>query len=223
MSAAIDLPDCWGVDTSCKITPEIAKKLAASKIPHDGVEHAIEFVWRYVHFGPALGGDVDADEVKRLEDEGLALLVVQHCRYFPWAASAKRGAEDGKHAVENAMAAGYLEGCSLAIDLEGVSNPGQAAIDHANAWAEVVEAGGYSPTDYIGFDSGMTADEHFALPKMHRYFGAAGAWNVSKRGLCCRQYPTTTIAGIPCDPDHAYPDAFGGTLRAMVGLCTAND
>ena len=224
MSVAFDLPECWGVDCDTKLTPENAKALATAKFrAHDGVEHPIRFVWRYVGLGPSVGLDLDADEVEGILEAGLGLLVVQHCPRGPWAASAERGAQYGQRAVEHARAAGYLESCSLAIDLEGVSNQGRAAIDHANSWIAAVEAGGFSPTDYIGYDSGLTADEHFALPRVHRYFGAAGSWNVSKRGLCCRQYPTTMLAGVPfpVDPDHAYPDAFGGSLRAMVSQAWA--
>jgi|HubBroStandDraft_6_1064221.scaffolds.fasta_scaffold825114_1 hypothetical protein len=215
MAQALELPDCWGIDCTTKITAARAKAIKAARIKLDGGEHPIAFLARYGPLpGNPRGEDLDVEEVKVLEDEGLPFFVIQHCRGGSWMASKDRGAGDGVFLAKFVTDLGVAQTVCLGLDLESVRNPGQPVFDHATAWAVPIAGAMYSPTDYIGFDSGLSADQHFELTAFHRYWGAAGSWNVAKRGLCCRQYPTMTLPGLdfPVDPDRAFADLMHGRL-----------
>jgi hypothetical protein len=213
-TAAVSLPDCWGFDTNTKLTLKTASALASSAY-HD---NPLTFAFRYVFFGPPRLGDLSPLETDAILTAGLRLLVVQHCRAPGWTASGQLGSSDGSWAARNARDAGYLAGCHLAMDLEGLSNSGHPVFDHAVEWCNAVRAGGYLPLIYVGYDAGLNADELWNIPNVDRYWSDFGQREVSHRGFCAKQFSQTTIAGIQVDPDHAMPDALGGTLTAMGAL-----
>ncbi len=203
------VPSSWGIDTSAKLSGTAPKRLASTPLA-SGKE--IRFVWRYVFFGPARPGDIDAGELEAILEAGLILLLVQHCRSGSWHASGAQGAEDGAWAVRNAQAAGYPLGACIALDLESVANPGAAVQSHATQWCAVVKEAGYLPVVYVGFDCGLTPEELYELPGVERYWSDAGPRSVAERGFCCKQYPQTSVAGTPVDPDQAFPDQLGNFL-----------
>lgn len=213
----------WGFDCSTKLTAASAKALASTPLPKPGGRPGetvmLEYVWRYVFFGPALRGDIDRDELVMLLDHFRVVLLVQHCRAKEqpngWLASAARGAEDGKWAAENAFQAGYMPGAYIELDMEDVANPGIAAIEHAEAAYENIRQGGFPRSTYVGFDCGMTSTQLYGLKGTDRYHSDAGNRQVAVRGCCCKQHPTILHAGVQIDPDEAYPDALGGSLVGM--------
>jgi hypothetical protein len=135
--------------------------------------------------------------------------LVQHCRGGAWAASAQLGADDGKVAADLASDMGYTSDCNLAVDDESLKNPGPDAIAHFVAWCQQWQ----SACLYEGFDPGMTPEQEYENPGVKRYWGAVGPWDVAVRGVCCRQGMQFTHAGVVIDPDRAFPDKLGGTLR----------
>lgn len=216
---AIALSECWGADTSAKLSAPEAKALAGATLSGSPVT----FVERYVFFGRSRPGDLDRDEAARILDAGLTLLVVQHVRNPGWLAGGALGAQDGQYAASNAAAAGYDpslrdehgRGPSIALDLEGCKDSGQYVIDHCEAWASAVRAAGYSPVLYVGYDCGLTPEQLYEMHGIDRYWSDAGPRSVATRGFCCRQQPQTTAAGILVDPDYAAPDALGGVLTGV--------
>lgn len=208
----VELPHSWGCDTSTKLTVASAQRLSAAQF--HGQE--IRFVFRYVPLpGNNPEGDIDAAELEAIQDAGLVLLLVQHCRAGSWAASGAQGALDGAQAGRSAAAAGYATGAMVALDLESLATVGQPVIDHCEAWSSALADAGFRPLLYVGFDCGLTPQQLYDLHGFDRYWSDAGLRNVAKRQFCCKQYAQTVIAGISVDPDHAFPDLLGGCLVGM--------
>jgi hypothetical protein len=205
---AAPLPACWGVDCEQKLRPADAQRLSVAN--YNG--QRIAFVWRYVFFGQPMRGDIDVIEAQAIADAGLTLLIVQHPRNPGWLASPSRGTEDGKWAAANARNAGYPPGAYIALDLEGLGNPGQMVIELAEAWCEPVKDAGYGCCVYVGFDCGMTAAQLYALRNVDRYWSDAGGRSVDTRGVCMRQHTQTILAGVQVDPDEHFADKLGGLL-----------
>jgi glycoside hydrolase-like protein len=221
VTIAIELGDCWGFDTERKLSASDAKALAAASITIDGEAHPIAFGMRYVPLpGNSSAQDIDAREMEGLNDEGLVVVLVQHCRrgvevrpgVWLWEASAGQGALDGDTAARAARAAGHAPGASLGLDLEAVANIGQPVIDHCQAWAESASSFGFQPFLYVGFSCGLSPQQLYDLHGIDRYMSDAGPRSVVTRQFCCKQYTTQTVAGIQIDPDHCYPDLLGGVL-----------
>lgn len=204
--------DCWGIDTAMAgaLTDEQLVALYAAKMPNGQTP---KFLWGYC---PLPGNapsrwDWTGARMRAACDVGFIVLMVQHCRSGAWVASAEQGDADGQHAADYAAAQGYPSDCHLAVDDESLKNPGPDAIAAMTAWAK--HPG--NPLLYEGFAPGMTPDEEYELPDVRAYWGAYGPWNVSTRGVCCRQGLPIVLAGLQVDPDHAAPDNLGGVLRGM--------
>ena len=214
---SIDLPDCWGIDTSMAgaLSDAQIQALCKARLPN---KQLIKFVWGYV---PLPGNvpskwDMSASRLRAYCDAGLCVLLVQHCRSGLWIPSAAQGQIDGACAGNYAKEIGYLPDCHLAMDDESVAAAGAAMFSHAAAWCGLSGVRlGAQPVIYEGFDPGLTPEQEWEIPDVDRYFGAYGPWEVSTRGVCCRQSLQINVAGIGVDPDHAFPDKLGGVLRAM--------
>lgn len=210
----IDLPDCWGVDTSMAgvLTDEQLRRLVEGQLPN---KQPIKFLWGYVPLpGNKSKWDMTAERARAACDAGLYVLLVQHCRKGLWTASEATGREDGQHAGECAAEIGYPTDCHVVLDDESVKNPGPDVFKHVVGWCDAVLVGG-RPCVYEGFDPGLTPQQEYEIPNVDRYWGAYGPWNVSVRDVCCRQSLQITLNGVGYDPDHAFPDKLGGVLRAM--------
>ena len=218
--ASRDLGIELGFDTDVKLTPAACQRLAASVYGGKSFTFAI----RYVHHGPAPREDLDSDELHVLLGSGFTVLAVQHPRAPENnVLSAELGTSDGEWAVRNATAAGYVTPAGgspicLVVDIEGVKNPGAAVSAYLVEWCRVVGAAGYRPAVYHGFDPGLSPEELYAIPNVDRYWAAYGPWTVAKRGDCCKQHTTVTIAGVELDPDYAFPDAEGGVLTGLADV-----
>ena len=216
MYGAVDLHDCWGVDTviAGALTDEQLRALAEATLPNG---QPVKFLWMYVPLSGnrASHWDASADRMRAACDAGLIVMLVQHCRSGLWTASAELGQADGEEAGVYASDLGYPTDAYIALDDESVANTGKPVTDHLVAWCEAVKFAG-RPCIYEGFSPGLSPSGLYGIPNVDRYWGAAGPWNVDKRGVCCRQfYPPVKVAGIVCDMDHAFPDKLGGTLRGM--------
>ena len=202
-------PNGLAIDTSARISPAAAIEIAAAQINGQ----PILGIGRYVSLHePEPSSDITSDELLGItEGAGLGCWLVQHV-FSKWSASAALGTEEGKIARDNALAVGYPLGCHLFLDLEGCQTVGQVNIDYCNAWAaEVIAA--FPPGLYRGFASGISsAQAYVSLPTYHLYWKAPGPWDVDIRGCAIVQGMTTTVVGIPADPDTLSADKLGGRL-----------
>ncbi len=208
-----EVPDCVLVDTSTKLDARACTALAASTWNGRSVRGAV----RYISIHNEARGDIDAVEVAAILEAGLGFMAVQHVRYPGWSATDTQGGIDGAAAAINAHGAGYLTGCTLWLDLEGVRNVGTEVVAYVNAWANAVAAAGYMPGLYVGYACGLSPYElYYDLPGIHVYWSDAGPRAVADRGFAMKQHAQTVIAGVQVDPDTATADAMGGRPRWMI-------
>jgi hypothetical protein len=218
---ALPLGDCWGFDTSRKISFAEARAIIDTGMVVDDGDRAVSFAMRYVPLpGNNSAQDIDAREMEWLLDAGLSVVLVQHCRkgvevqpgVWRWTASQGQGALDGDVAARAAKSAGHASGASLGLDLEAVANIGAPVAQHCEAWASAVSGAGFEPFVYVGFSCGLSPQQLYDLHGITRYMSDMGPRSVVIRGFCCKQFATQTVAGIQVDPDHAQPDSLGGVL-----------
>jgi hypothetical protein len=154
--------------------------------------------------------DISPDESQLIVDNFQYFGLVQHCLRAQtgkstWTASPQLGALKGLTAKGHADLVLYPDDSMLAYDDEDVSGD---IIGEINAWAANV---GRPSLVYTGYAPGMTEQELYdALPDVHAYWGAAGAWDVAVRGVCMRQHQTVVIGGVGFDPNIASADKLGG-------------
>lgn len=189
--------------------------------------HGYRFAVRYVRRDQPHSFDLTADELRDILGAGLALMVVQHVESATsWTPSSEKGFRYGHVAAQSAHEAGYENGCTLWLDLEGVSSYTGAAVTiaYANSWFDVVKSAGYEPGIYIGWHCGLTAKQLYRDLKFSHYWGA---YNLNAdeapaiRGLCMHQRAAKR-ADIPAgityqiDTDLITADNLGGLPTLMV-------
>lgn len=174
----------------------------------------MSFVVRYVsRYAPELE-DLSLDEVQNILDAGLALMIVQHAPEPGWSPSVAVARGWAEAAVENTLALNIPRGITIWNDHEGVSmssTPAQISA-HINAWSKVVLDAGFQPGLYVGFDSGLSADQLYYDLSLTRYWKSAS--NVpapAKRGFCMQQMLVSgVIANVAYDKDIISLDSLGG-------------
>lgn len=193
------------IDCSAKISRTIADCL---------VQDGVRALWRYVSFHPQpIGGDLDKTELALLITAGLTVLVVQHVRNPGWHASSIVAANDAIAAISNAHKAGYEvdsgSPLSLALDLEGVSNPGSDAFAHADVWCRTVRTAGYAPVVYVGYASGLDSvalDSIGGEPAFWCDFAPLSARPRPTVGYALHQQAQSSMCGISVDVDAILQD-----------------
>jgi hypothetical protein len=203
-------------DTSAKLSLSEARALWAA---------GERTIIRYVFFGPARPGDIDAAEIAMLTGLGFTVLLVQHVRNPGWVGSTETGEADAGWAMKNAAAAGYAPslGLYLGLDLEGVGRGGPA---HAAAWcARLV---GYAALVYVGYASGMTTATLDALegdPIWADYpvrfwadYAALSQRPTPSKGWTLHQQAQTTVAGIGIDRDTVMQGGLCGLADGDVNV-----
>jgi hypothetical protein len=122
---------------------------------------------------------------------------------------------DGLAAVTRARAAGYLPGCHLWMDLEGVASMvgPVAVIQYVEAWASVVLAAGFRAGLYYGVQAVLSGAQLYGIRGVDQYMrGANISLNVANRGCSVIQmWPPVTISGVNLDVDVTIPDNDGDT------------
>lgn len=212
------LPECWGCDTSQKLSPEMAQNLARAHLANG---NQIKFVVRYVSLETEPGGlgaysiDIDPTERDGILSAGLTLLLVQHVQFPGWYASAMTGCDHGNAAANHALWVDYPKGAHIALDLEGVSDSGEQVIEYVNAWCRAVIRNGFKPVVYVGYACGLTPEQLWELPLVDRYWSDFGKREVANRGFCMIQGVQENLAGIKIDPDKHQADLLGGVLVGM--------
>lgn len=216
---AIDLPDCYGIDTAIAgiLSDAALRRIVATPISTPVGPMPCKFIWGYVPLpGNSSKWDMTAERARAACDAGLYVLLVQHCRSGTWPACEATGRSDGEHAAEY-VSQFYPADAHVAMDDEAVSTPGIPMLGHAFGWCDELRKAAL-PAIYEGFEPGLTPAQEYSIPNVDRYWGAYGPWDVATRSVCCRQGRQISYAGIQADPDHAFPDKLGGTLRAMARL-----
>ena len=199
-----------GFDSDIVITA-----LAAQQFVSKGFRYCL----RYVSRGAAAAKDLSTAEAERILNAGLALMSVQHVRRSGWTPSPDLGKQDGQHAASNAADIGFPAGVNVWCDLEGVATgtAAQTVTDYCNAWFDAVEAGGFLPGLYVGFQCVLNEQQLFQLKFQHYWRSQSNVPNVSKRGYQMIQlFPETPISGLKVDIDVTQNDYKGGKVQWLV-------
>ncbi|MDB5135461.1 MAG: hypothetical protein JWP37_2064 [Mucilaginibacter sp.] len=174
-----------------------------------------DFCVRYVPRTAALAaGNLTNAEALNILNAGLALMAVQHVAIEGWVPDENLGAAYGSYAATYASeVVGLPRGMNIWCDLEGVA-PGTDAADviaYCQAWYDAVNAAGYVPGIYVGWDTMLTSQQLYSdLPFQH-YWRAYNGPGVATRGFQVLQTTEKTVSGITIDPDTTQNDNLGGT------------
>ena len=115
-----------------------------------------------------------AEELVNIPAAGLWLGFYTSSRAPKWTPSAATGHEDAARVIAFVQKHGLPRGATFWDDLEepnGLAGP-QAMIDHVDACAGDVTAFGCMAGDYIGDSCGLTSEEWYARPNVHRYWAS---------------------------------------------------
>jgi hypothetical protein len=173
----------------------------------------MEFVVRYVPRTPALiPGNLTAAEIEIILSAGMALMAVQHVSPDNWMPTAAIGLQYGQYAGAYAKAIGLAAGVNIFLDLEMVSTTATAAatIAYCHAWFNEVQAAGYVPGLYVGWQTGLSSQQLHDLPFLHYWRGYNADIAVAERGYQILQHPQLTMSGVEYDPNTIQADALGG-------------
>lgn len=208
------LPDgARGVDVNQTVTADDAQAFATA---------GYAFIVRYVRRSQPHGYDLTVAERDDILNAGLGLQIVQHVAPDGWVPTPADGTIYGTTAATECGALGIPAGVSVWLDLEGVKpgTPHGDVIGFCNNWYDVVKAVGYTPSLYVGFHAGLSADELYRKLKFAAYWSAftnnTGDAPVV-RGFQMYQHaakPTDLIPGYTnqtMDTDTIKADALGGT------------
>lgn len=176
-------------------------------------ENGEVFVIRYLPRTPELViGNLTVSEVATILASGLKLMAVQHVALPGWLPTAALGMEYGAFAARYATSIGILPGTTVWLDLESVSHAAtsQLVIDYCKAWFVQVNAAGFAPGIYVGWETGLTSVSlHDDLP-FESYWNAYNGPGVATRGCQIVQHPQQTLHSIVYDPNILQADHFGG-------------
>jgi hypothetical protein len=209
------------VDTNYKPTELQARQMWAA---------GVRGIWRYVFFGPARPGDLDGAELQILLGLGFWVGCVQHVPKESWHADISTGLAHAQSSVSNAIRAGYVtpEGqhpVALALDMEGIGNPGASSLAYARVSLQVRHTQGYQGVVYCGYDSGLKSEDLDSLNDDESCGGSMLEWwcdfapltsrPVPARGYAGHQKPQSVLGGVPVDVDQVLRDnaIYGLVLR----------
>jgi hypothetical protein len=199
-----------GFDVNAVLTSEFAQGFVAQ---------GFKFCLRYISRGIEVGTDLTSTEAEHILNTGLALMPVQHVRRPGWIPSAAIGTQDGQHAANNASTIGFPVGVNVWCDLEGVAlgTSAQAVIEYCNAWLEAVNAAGYLPGLYVGFQTLLNEQQLFQLKFQHYWRSQSNVPNLGKRGYQMIQlFPEIQVNGLKVDVDITQTDYKGGGPQWLI-------
>jgi hypothetical protein len=163
-------------------------------------------------------GSVTAAELAILLDAGLSFMPVTYSRPGGWTPTAEMGTQDGQNDIQQLKALGILTGCTVWIDLEGVSlaTPANIVSEWINNRAAVMKAAGFDVGVYVGVNDVLSGPQLYAIPNVNRYWKSASDVPTPTCGFCLLQlFPTTTVAGISVDVNVVQQD-WEGRLPMVV-------
>jgi hypothetical protein len=169
-------------------------------------------VIRYVPLqGVNASADISNEELERMLVRKLRSAWVQHPRFPGWDPAAHNGETDALVACNHAKLAGYADGTTGYLDLEGMSPKATVATasKFARDWIHVAVNEGARPGIYIGFDIPLGPLELWEFPYVHTYWSDMGHRKVAQRGCAINQGASTSIAGTVFDVDYVADDLLG--------------
>jgi hypothetical protein len=214
MSATRLSDNSWGIDTSGKLTSKMMQTLASQELP---IGKKPAFLFRYVSRGTPSVYDITADEARACVDSGMILCIVQYGPpSSPWPVDASHGTQHGQAAATNASGVGYPQGAHIFLDMEGLHPMGEVVEEYVQAWCAAVHAAGYLAGVYVGFASGLTADQWASLTCVDLFWcDAADRTPPTGVGFAIKQHMTINSMVLPVDPDFVSPDLKG---RMLIGM-----
>lgn len=186
----------------------------------------VEAVFRYVFYGEPRSSDLNATELEDCASEDLIVCIVQHPRLpADNVLSIATGKSDAEWAMTNALAAGYdpsvVGPLSLALDMEGVRNPGPDSVAHAMTWVNLVVLGvggtGFLPLPYIGYLSGLSGADCDEMLAETEFWCDDGPYDLRPkiaRKYAMKQGGEGRIAGVSIDINTVLKDGaiFGAAV-----------
>jgi Domain of unknown function (DUF1906) len=172
-----------------------------------------EFVIRYLPRTSALtAGNLTSEEINIILTAGLSLGAVQHVELPGWQPSAALGSKYGQYAGQRSAEIGLPQGINIWLDLEEVAttSTAQEVIDYCKAWYTEIQAHGYVPGLYVGYQVGLTDQQLYDLPFQHYWRAYNCDQNIPTRGYQLIQHPQKTLNGISFDPNNTQADQLGG-------------
>lgn len=164
---------------------------------------------RYIPRTPELmKGNLTGVEIAAILAADLSLCVVQHVPLPNWQAMAALGKEYGEYAVAYAEQIGLAKGINIWLDLEEVA-AGSDANGYCRAWFAAVQAAGWIPGLYVGWQSGLTSQQLYELPVTHYWRAYNCDQDVPVRGYQIIQHTQQILNGITFDPNTIRADALG--------------
>jgi hypothetical protein len=166
------------------------------------LQAGLKFAVRYL-------GSLSASESETILAAGLGLMPVTYGQGANWSPTsggpaANMGTAAGRTDLQHLANAGLPKGCTVWIDLEGVSPSATAADVGAwvNARASVLRSAGWDAGLYVGADSVLNSAELYALVSIDRYWKSLSDVSTPTCGWSLIQlYKTVTIAGTEVDVD----------------------
>lgn len=180
-----------------------------------------EFAVRYIRRDQARPNDLSTSEIAALHSAGLAVMPVQHVESEDcWRPTGEKGRQYGANAVDACRRLNLPPGVSVWLDLEGVATDvdPEDVVRYCNAWFDVVDAAGFNPGLYVGWQAGLTPLQLHKRLRFSRYWAAYNL-NLDQypavRGVCMRQRAAQPVnvpkgVGFQIDTNMVQQDAFGG-------------
>jgi hypothetical protein len=150
---------------------EVVSETKAQAFHDQGYRFALRYIGREV----MKAHDLSEKEAKRLLDAGIALMPVQHVESEErWIPTPDKGTLYGKNAGKFAEELGFPPGVNVWLDLEMVdlTVPRADVIAYCNNWFDGVDAAGYRPGIYVGFNPRLTGKQLRERLKFRHYWGA---------------------------------------------------
>lgn len=166
-------------------TSDQAKALRA-----DGMEFLVGYL-----------GVISSERIKHVLDAGMAFMPVTLAGHF-----------DGAEAVRQTQGLGLPKGCTVWVDLEGMTafnTPAAELRDKINSWADAIAKAGFIPGLYVGVPQPLSSDELWSL-RVQRYWRGQGSIRdhgnalaePTKCGWCMTQmFPQHIRGGVLVDVD----------------------
>lgn len=194
---------------------DVNQPLSASQA-QDLKNAGYDFCIRYVPRTASLTrNNLTNAEALNILNAGLALMAVQHVALPGWAPTASLGTAYGTFAAEYAQqTVGLPQGLIIWLDLEEVSAGSSPAdiIAYCQAWYAAVESAGYVPGLYVGYGTGLTAQQLYSDLSFMHYWRAYNGPSVATRGYQLVQKTQMTINDIMIDPNITQTDNLGGAV-----------
>jgi hypothetical protein len=181
--------------------------------------HGYQGIIRYVSLpGVDPSADIDPTELERIlvHPARFWSAWVQHPRFPGWRPRDCHPESDAMAACDHAHQAGYGNGVTGYVDLEGMSldTTPEEAIEYAMRWLLITRDQGFKAGCYWGYQQPIPPQDRGTLGA-ETHWSDAGMRSVVGRGCAIHQGQQFSLYGIPFDPNTVRADSFGDTPTVM--------